>query len=440
MLVLILSSNNMADFTDEEADHIVKVFQDLGVKPKGDTPKEIQDWMVEYLQSHGRLRKEEPPSTHNDTSFSHNISVNARIPNICSFSGNQYTKNESFDVWRYEVQCLMVDKQYSHEAIAEAARRSLKGEAARVVQRLGVGASVNTMLNKLDSLFGNVHLAEDILAKFYNAQQRPDEDVALWSCRIEDLLEQVSMQKTISTAEKEERLHNKLYSGIKDSLKKRTHHLFLSISDYDEFRVQLRRIEYDMNKEVEAEPQSTSAHSEKLVIQSRVNTKVSSISEQKNIEFKQIISQLTQENRDLKQQLEFMNTEQTLPQQSNLGHVYQNRVKCNTDYRKGRYSSHNSFSPVNVTSISDYRLANQPYESSSNNTFNVQAPPWYPSPPSYQHNSHYQARYSQPQSYQTQQSFQRRRITPKAHQQCWRCGQFGHLQYECNVLLNKPLN
>lgn len=427
----------MADFTDDEADHLVKVFKDLGVKPKGDTPSEIQDWMFEYLKLQGKLPKEEPPSTHKDTSVTHNVSVNARIPNICSFSGNRSAKNESFDVWRYEVQCLMVDKQYSHEAIAEAARRSLKGEAAKVVKRLGVGASVNTMLNKLDGLFGNVHLAEDILAKFYNAQQRPDEDVALWSCRIEDLLEQASMQKAISPADKEERLRSKLYSGLKDSLKSRTHHLFLSISDYDEFRVQLRRMEYDMNKEVETEPQSTSAHSEKTVIQAHVNTNISAVSEPKNDEFKQIISQLTQENRDLKQQLETRNTEQTPLQQTSFAHVDQHCVKGNRGHSS--QNNHKPFSPINVASIPDYR-----------NTFNVQAPPWYPAPksisrytppPRYQNNSHYQARYLQPQqSYQPRHEYQPRRLTPKAHQQCWRCAQYGHLQYECNVLLNNPLN
>jgi hypothetical protein len=439
----------MADFTDEEADHLVKVFKDLGVKPKGDTPSEIHDWMFQYLQLQGKLPKEKSPSTNNDTSVTHNVSVNARIPNICSFSGNRSAKNENFDLWRYEVQCLMVDKQYCHEAIAEAARRSLKGEAARVVKRLGVGASVNAMLNKLDGLFGNVHLAEDILAKFYNAQQRPDEDVAIWSCRIEDLLEQASMQKAISQADKEERLRNKLYSGLKDSLKSRTHHLFLSISDYDEFRVQLRRMEYDMNKEVEAEPQSTSAQSEKTVIQSHVNANVSSVSEQPNDEFKRIISQLTQENQNLKQQLETRNTEQTLLQQTSFAHVDQNHVKDNRCHRNG---SHNPFFPVNAASISDSRLAIQTSSdrySNNTNTFNAQAPPWYPAaksiaryppPPTYQHNSHYQAKYLQPQQSYQSQGFQPRRITPRAHQQCWRCAQYGHLQYECNVLLNNPLN
>ena len=47
----------------------------------------------------------------------------------------------TYDVWRYEVECLL-NESYKPETISHAIRRSLKGEASRVVMHLGPGASI----------------------------------------------------------------------------------------------------------------------------------------------------------------------------------------------------------------------------------------------------------------------------------------------------------
>ena len=436
----------MADFTDDEAKHLVNVFKDLGVKPKGDTPDEVQSWMIDYLTIQGKLPTVESPPCPKVSPVTHNVSVTTRIPSISSFSGNSSIKNENFDNWKYEVQCLLIGNQYNPEAIAEAVRRSLKGEASRVVQRLGVRTSVPSMLTKLDGVFGNVHLAEDILAKFYNAQQLPDEDVALWSCRIEDLLEQASAQKSVCIPDKHERLRNKLYSGLKDSLKSRTHHLFVSISDYDELRIQLRRVEYDMNKRPETESQCAPIAQDEYVQTTQshtpLNATVSSVSgKNKTAEYKHVISQLTQENKDLKQELKSKTSDESQLQQTYFAGVSQNPGRGNSNYVNDNRYSNTNISPTNASVVSDSSATNQP---SNTNAFNAHVRPWYPQQPprqpiyGYQPLSGYQHRHYPSQ--QPQSGYENRRRIPKIHQQCWRCGQFGHLQYECNILLNKPLN
>ena len=53
-------------------------------------------------------------------------------------------------MWRYEVDCLIKEK-YSEEAIAQAIRRSLRGDAGKVAMRLGPEAKIKDILDKMGS-------------------------------------------------------------------------------------------------------------------------------------------------------------------------------------------------------------------------------------------------------------------------------------------------
>lgn len=86
---------------------------------------------------------------------------NIKISCFCGDSKSDAT----YDVWRYEVECLL-NESYKPETISHAIRRSLKGEASRVVMHLGPGASTISILKKLDSIYGIVAEREDILAEF----------------------------------------------------------------------------------------------------------------------------------------------------------------------------------------------------------------------------------------------------------------------------------
>jgi hypothetical protein len=62
------------------------------------------------------------------------------------------------------------------------------GQAGAVVMRLGPDASIEELLHKLDSIYGNAANRVDILKELYGAEQRNDEDVISWSCRLEDIM------------------------------------------------------------------------------------------------------------------------------------------------------------------------------------------------------------------------------------------------------------
>ena len=88
------------------------------------------------------------------------IKEHPRLPN---FSGDKKS-DDDFDLWRYQVQCL-IQEQYSEAVILLAIRRSLKGEAARVVMRLGSQANISDILNKFESIYGLVDKKQILMSK-----------------------------------------------------------------------------------------------------------------------------------------------------------------------------------------------------------------------------------------------------------------------------------
>lgn len=105
-----------------------------------------------------------------------------RIP---LFSG--VTSDSTYELWRYEVTCLRKEG-YSKNTILNTIRRSVKGEPPTAIMRLGHIDNRDEILQKFDSINGNVLGTEDILAKFYSAKQKNTEDCANQSIRLEALL------------------------------------------------------------------------------------------------------------------------------------------------------------------------------------------------------------------------------------------------------------
>ena len=130
-----------------------------------------------------------------ETTFQHGRKSDRNRPRLANFSGASEKDSTPYDVWRYEVRCLQQDSLYSEEMITKAMRRSLKGDAAKVLVRLGSHAAVTEVLQKLDGLYATEGA---LLTQFYAAQQKDNEDVTAWSCRLEDIIQGVYDQKLIS--------------------------------------------------------------------------------------------------------------------------------------------------------------------------------------------------------------------------------------------------
>ena len=121
--------------------------------------------------------------------LSTNLDKTFYFPKFSIFSGEDpRPKTEStFEEWKYEVNCLRRDKICSDTVIGQAIRKSLKGQAKKVLLPVGSEATVTDILERLEGVFGNVATPMSILQEFYSVSQKIDEKVAAWGLRLEKI-------------------------------------------------------------------------------------------------------------------------------------------------------------------------------------------------------------------------------------------------------------
>ncbi|XP_071085156.1 uncharacterized protein [Haliotis cracherodii] len=237
------------ELSKEELGNMVKLFRKMGMTPKDDTPEDLKHWIHGMSQEEGIAIKMEDSSDTSkpQTSHSHPTSVSYQhFPRLPFFSG-EHGKDTEYDLWRYEVDCLMESKTYSPEVILQALRKSLKGEAALVSMKLGHKATIAELLSKFKFAFGTLRSCSSLLSEFYSTSQHDDEDVATWSCRLERLLFQLTELKHISQEEQDDMLRSRLWDGLHSSLKSLAGYKYDAISNFDELRLCLRELEFDLN-------------------------------------------------------------------------------------------------------------------------------------------------------------------------------------------------
>ncbi len=227
-----------------------------------ETEEDLATYMLDYLKLVGKVPYKGKESEQTDTDKhdgnpkaqgkgeAHEYTGGYRQPpKLSNFSGDPSAKGEvSFDHWRWEVDCHVHDALYSSDAIRQAIRKSLKGNAGGIAKRLGADASIKEILGKLDTVYGTVESGESLLAEFYAATQDKKEDVAAWSCRLEDLLEkaeEASQQSPRSPEEREMILRSRFWMGLQQQLKDSSRHKYDTIQNYDKLRVEIRQIEHE---------------------------------------------------------------------------------------------------------------------------------------------------------------------------------------------------
>ena len=229
------------ELTEDEVEKLVEHLKTIGVKPKLDTLGEFKAWMHDVMkvgaESKAEIQAEIAKSL---------LSSTHHFPKLVHFSGES-GKDVHYEIWRNEVKCI-IKEGHSSQTVAQAIRSSLKGNALRVRSLLGPSATTEEVLYKMDSVFGIVDEHEIKMSKFYAAFQADDEDVAIWSCRLEDLLVQALGSKYHSN-DPNEMLRSRFWNGLRPSLKDATGHLYRSIQNFDELRIEVRRIDEDRKRQ-----------------------------------------------------------------------------------------------------------------------------------------------------------------------------------------------
>ena len=401
----------------EGEQNLDSLFEQLGAKPKVSNPDELVNWMREFVahkEEYGELSMtpNQPTSFGSQCSPKQVLTHQVRLPN---FSGDG--KNDvPFDLWKYEVKCLY-DEQHSKDVLRHAIRRSLRGEAARIVMRLGSKVTIDGIIEKLECVYGEVEAEDVLLTEFYSARQKDSEDVSAWSCRLENLLDKAMSDET-SSKDKNKLLRIMFWSGLREDMKDITGYLFESNKDYDQLRGAVRRIEQG-HKRRQEEHTSTNKQPASCKAIASGSSQLSDLTA--------MIQQLSTEVQGIRQD------QQRIREQ--MDHTEQTPKFQQLRYNKDKSQTYN-------------KDKSHTYNKDKSHTYNKDKSQTYNSQRSYnnQGKQNWKKREGNRDTYtdRRRESDANARDDPREREYiCWKCGQPGHIAIGCKVRTDhqrKPLN
>jgi hypothetical protein len=117
----------------------------------------------------------------------------------------------------------------------------VSGKAGDLLVTLDPSATVDDILAKFDSVYGQIDGETDVLASFYTAQQGHNETVVDWSCRIEGLFARAQRMTNITGTE--EGLRQMFWTGLQQPLKTASLYYYETVKPFDELRKAVRKVE-----------------------------------------------------------------------------------------------------------------------------------------------------------------------------------------------------
>ena len=425
-------------FTAEEIQRLVNCFESLDVVPKMDTPEDLTDWMTDFIRGKQRLQEDYP-----ETPISSGLKSQSKIPvtthllqtpKIMTFGGESDQKDSAFESWKYEILTLLREGSYSKCIINTAAKKSLRGDAAKVARRLGVDADVQQILEKFQIIYGRVEDPSDLLTEFHKATQAPNESVSSWCCRIEDLLFRAMEDDPSQMSHPEETIRLKFYSGLNQDIKDRIRHLKGKLHNLDSLLFEARRAEME-GKALEGDTSTKAAKVMMLTADDNADI----------VKLKGSICQLNTKVDKISTALEGLVNNTPSPavninRSRGRGRQYWNRSRPQHSGQQG----YQDWNPHSWTDQSDNQGGNQGANQGANrggnrggsrggNTYGNHGQHWNP------HGNH-NVPHAQPEQSGMTPDFNCRGARPKRPVICYRCNQEGHMAYGCRVDLSALSN
>ena len=118
--------------------------------------------------------------------------IHAKTQKIESFFGDDKKNKLDFDMW--ERQVLSAATTHSGTAVKQAMMQSLKGQALMVISALPPETSWEKLLQALKIKYQDKAFYDVLMAQFYGTKIEPDEKCASFGTRLEQKLNQVSLQ------------------------------------------------------------------------------------------------------------------------------------------------------------------------------------------------------------------------------------------------------
>ena len=118
--------------------------------------------------------------------------IHAKTPKFESFFGDDKKNKLDFDMW--ERQVLSAATTHSGSAVKQAMMESLKGQALMVISALPPESSWEKLLQALKIKYQDKAPYDVLMAQFYGTKIEPDEKCASFGTKLEQKLNQVSLQ------------------------------------------------------------------------------------------------------------------------------------------------------------------------------------------------------------------------------------------------------
>lgn len=213
-----------------------------------------------YHHDFSDVNNSKPKVSFNKGNFTHDMSGNTptyQRPRLPVFSGE--AKGEtSFDVWKFEVKCLLREQLYPELIIVQCMRNALKGQARNTLLTLPETATPVQIIEKLEGIYGNVYSNETLLQTFYTQKQEDGQSVAEYGMKLENILQKAFEKGKLSQEVRSDMLRTRFWSGLRDpALKNATRYKYDTIKNFDELRKEVRAIELEL--ELSSTPKSSSA-------------------------------------------------------------------------------------------------------------------------------------------------------------------------------------
>ena len=180
--------------------------------------------------------------------------IHAKSPKFDLFFGMKDKNKIEFDMW--ERQVLAASTDHSDTAIRQAMLQSLKGQALMVTTTLPPNTHWKDLLQALRIKYQSKAPYDVLMSQFYSTKMDASEDCASFGIRLEQKLNQVTLQypDKISTEIYWNHVRDRFFHGLSPIMKANLRTEFQSGSDYYKL--------LDIAREIEAERMSANSVNE----------------------------------------------------------------------------------------------------------------------------------------------------------------------------------
>ena len=167
---------------------------------------------------------------------------------LSHFSGDPKPKGGEvpFESWRYEVECLQNDTHIESSTLGIIVRRSLRGEAGQIVLHMGANASVESIVSKLEGLYGTVESGAVLLQQLYDSKQGMEESISSFCARLQLAFNKAEKRGGIPPQSRDQTLKVVFWRGLSNpKVKQAIQHKFEAVTEFDELTRAARAAEQE---------------------------------------------------------------------------------------------------------------------------------------------------------------------------------------------------